>query len=178
MGQVDVLGALPAKCLVEQVVLWCRCQVFLSADHMRDRHQVIVDDVGKIVRWKTIRFQKHLVVQLIVVNGDLTIDMIIITAHTRIGDALPDDRDNAFVEFRLDLCGGQVSAGVAIALHAFASHFQGGFILFLIKTIISISALDQFESVFFVNGQTLALDVWSVAAVFVRTFVVLDPSQV
>ena len=48
-GAVDIGGYVPAEALVQQIVLGGGGQVLGTPHHVGDAHQVIVDDVGKVV---------------------------------------------------------------------------------------------------------------------------------
>ena len=70
-GAVDVGGHLPAEGMVEQVVLGRGGQILAAPHHMGDAHQVIVNDVGKVVGGQTVPLQQHLIVQRAVFHGDV-----------------------------------------------------------------------------------------------------------
>ncbi len=54
----------PAECFVEKHVERCRRQPLFAANHVGDLHQMVVDDVGKVVCWEVVgRFVEHLVVE-------------------------------------------------------------------------------------------------------------------
>ncbi len=55
-GAVDVGGHLPAKAFIEQVVLRGRGQILAAPNHVGDAHQVVVNDVGKIIGRQAIGF--------------------------------------------------------------------------------------------------------------------------
>ena len=69
-GQVDVGGDLPAEGLIQQVVLGGGGEVFAAPHHMGNVHQVVVDDVGKIVGGVAVRLEEHLILDLLVLDGD------------------------------------------------------------------------------------------------------------
>ena len=75
-GTVDVFGDRPAKTLIQQIVFRCRCQIFISANHMGNAHKVIIDDIGKVIGGKPIPFQQDLIVQFAVIHGDFSKDLI------------------------------------------------------------------------------------------------------
>ncbi len=58
------LRSLPAEILVQQQVLWRGIDPFLTAQHVRDAHQVIIDHIGKVVGRHAIRLEQHLHVDL------------------------------------------------------------------------------------------------------------------
>ena len=69
-GQVDVGGNLPAEGFIQQVVLGGGGQVLAAPHHVGDVHQVVVDDVGEVVGGVAVRLEEHLVLDLLVLNGD------------------------------------------------------------------------------------------------------------
>ena len=69
-GQVHVGGDLPAEGLVQQVVFGGGGQVLAAPDHVGDVHQVVVDDVGEVVGGVAVGLQQHLVLDLLVLDGD------------------------------------------------------------------------------------------------------------
>lgn len=40
-------------------MFWCWNLPFDASQHMSDVHQMIIDNIGKVIRWITIRFQNH-----------------------------------------------------------------------------------------------------------------------
>ena len=67
---MDIGGNLPAERLIEQIILWGRGQIFTAPHHMRDIHEMVVDDIGKIVGGISVRLQKNLVLDFLIFNGD------------------------------------------------------------------------------------------------------------
>ncbi len=91
---------------------------------MSNAHQVVINHVGEIISWKAIRFQQHLVIQLGMVDADFTIDVVKKTAHTRVRNSLPYNRQNALVKVCLDFFRGEVATWIPVTLHALAGHLQ------------------------------------------------------
>ena len=73
-GAVDVGGDGPAKGPVQEVVLGRGGEVFTAPYHVGDTHEMVVDDVGKVIGGQTVPLQEHLVVQIGVVHGDVAVD--------------------------------------------------------------------------------------------------------
>ena len=57
-------------------MLRCRRQPLLTSDDMRHPHQVVINNVGKVVRRIAIRLHQYLVVDGIVVEFDFSVDEI------------------------------------------------------------------------------------------------------
>ena len=68
---VPEFGLLPAEGLVEQDVLGGGGDPFLGADDVGDLHQVVVDDVGEVVGGEAVGLHEDLVVDVVVVEGDV-----------------------------------------------------------------------------------------------------------
>ncbi len=47
---MHVLGNLPAEGLIETVVLGAGGQILVAAHHMGNAHQVVIDNISKVVR--------------------------------------------------------------------------------------------------------------------------------
>ena len=117
-GQVDVGGDLPAEGLIQQVVLGGGGEVFAAPHHMGNVHQVVVDDVGKIVGGVAVRLEEHLVLDLLVLDGDGAEHRVLKGGRARQGHLLADDVGRARLQQPLDLLGGQVPAVAVIAADA------------------------------------------------------------
>ncbi len=63
-------GRGPAEILVQQQMLGSRREPLLAADHVRDLHQVVVDDVGEVIRRQAVGLQQHLHVDRRVLERD------------------------------------------------------------------------------------------------------------
>ena len=144
---------------------------------MRDFHQVIIHHIGKVICWKAVRFEQHLVVQLGVINADPTVNMVFEAGAAAFGDALAHDGPEPLAQPLPDLSVRQQAAGVAGDVRMGGQVFAFGFVIFLAEAVIRRAFRDEFIRVFLVNRQALALDVGSFAAVFIRSLVVADASQ-
>ena len=68
----------PTEVTVKQYMQRRTRDPFLAADHVRDLHQMVVHDVGHVVRGQSIgRFVKHLVVKDGRVDDHLTTDQVV-----------------------------------------------------------------------------------------------------
>ena len=85
---VDVGGDLPAEGLVQQIVLGRGGQVLAAPDHMGDAHEVIVHHVGEVVGGQAVPLQQHLIVQSLVLHGDVTEGHIMEGGGALVGDCL------------------------------------------------------------------------------------------
>jgi len=70
-------GSFPAEAAVKHHVQRQRRKPLLAPDHVRDLHQMIINDVGKVIGWHTIRLVQHLVIERGAVDHDVTPDQVI-----------------------------------------------------------------------------------------------------
>ena len=89
-GAVDVGGDLPAEGLIQQIVLGRGGQVLAAPDHVGDAHEVIVHHVGEVVGGQAVPLQQHLIVQSLVLHGDITEGHIMEGGGALVGDPLTD----------------------------------------------------------------------------------------
>ncbi len=68
---------IPSKGPVELDVLGQRRDPLLGPDHVGDSHKVVVDDVGKMVGGVAVRFEQHLVIDLIVGDHDIAAQEVV-----------------------------------------------------------------------------------------------------
>src|SRR3990172_3451950 len=59
---------IPSEIPVQENVLWCARQPFLSANNVTDLHQVIVHDDSEVIRGKSVRFQQDLIIEDLVAD--------------------------------------------------------------------------------------------------------------
>lgn len=52
-------------------MLWCGYQPFGTTQHMRHFHQMIVDNISKVVRWETVRFYYYWIAFIAHINASL-----------------------------------------------------------------------------------------------------------
>ena len=173
-GQVDVDRLLPAKGLVEQVVLGRGGEVLVAAQHVGDAHGVVVDDVGEVIGGHAVGLDEDVVVQLGAVHGDVAVEHVVKGGLARLGHVLPDDVGDARVELGLDLLGGKVQAvlvvlpGLALGLGRGAALGQ---LLLGAEAVVGLALCDQLLGVGQVHVLALGLDVRAVVAADVRSLV-------
>ena len=69
MGMLFQGGALFDSKTVEQNVMCCAWQPFFTTDHICDLHEMVVNYIGEMVGWETIRFQKNFIIELSAVEN-------------------------------------------------------------------------------------------------------------
>ena len=68
---------LPAKRLIQTVILRCRGKVLVSANHMGNTHQMVIHNVCEVVGWVSVGFDKNHIVELCVVYRDISVNLIV-----------------------------------------------------------------------------------------------------
>ena len=89
--EVDIHGTLPAERVVQKIVFGRGHQVFHAADAVRYPHQVIVDDVGEVVRRHAVGLDKDIVLEVFEVDGHVAENLVVIRRRAAFGYVLPDD---------------------------------------------------------------------------------------
>ncbi len=171
-------GVDPAECFVEQHVERSRWKPFFAADYMRHFHQVVVDDICKMVGWQVIgRFIQHLVVENIALDHYFATDKVVDLDISARLDAEAHHILGAFVEKAFHFVGGQ-RKGVAhrhtcrrIVLEI-RSGGSGGFEFGgSVERNISLSGIEEHAGVLAIDVAAFALLVWAVRASFTYAFV-------
>jgi len=175
---VNVVGDLPPEGLVEQVVLRRGAQILVAPDHVGDLHEVVVHDVGEVVRGHPVGLEEHLVVEGCVLDGDRAEDLVLEGRRAHGGDALPHHVGNARVEFPPDLLFRELLAVAVVAegqlsqLQARAQLLEA---LLVAEAVVGHALLDQLLGVLLVDGLALVLDVGAVGPALVGALVPDEP---
>ena len=137
---------------------------------MRDFHQMIVDDIGKVVGRKTVGLEQNAFVQFVIINFDVTVNNIMENGSSGLMNGLADN---------IRLAGGNAGARLFKA-QALAGIFELDvlFVVFLLvgvsggtETIMRAAQFYQFMRVFGIQRLALRLNVRTVIAADVRPFV-------
>src|SRR4030095_2048854 len=175
-------GRLPAKIFVEFEVLRNGVDPFFAPNHVRDSHQVVVHDIGKVVSREFIGFEKDLVVNRLPVLVNFSAQEIPHDAaaaqrylhpyHEWLTRAGAADRD-----FRRD-----VAATPVIARKQLLVALGGAPLLeplLSAKAAIRVSGLEKSTNVFAVDFGPLALPVRGMRTADIRTLIPrqTDPAQ-
>ena len=113
---MDIGGHVPAEGMVQQVVLGGGGEILAAPHHMGDAHQMVVDDVGKIVGRQAVPLQQHLIVQRAVLHGNVSEDGIVERGGARLGDLLPDDVGLTGLHAAQGVLQRQIAAGIGGAV--------------------------------------------------------------
>ena len=57
---------IPSKGLIQAIVFRCRGKVLVTTDYMGDLHQMVIDDIGKIVCRISIGLDQDHIIQLLI----------------------------------------------------------------------------------------------------------------
>ena len=170
-GAVDIGGDLPAEGLVQQVVLGGGGEVLAAPDHMGDAHEVIVHHVGEVVGGQAVPLQQHLVVQSLVLHGDVTEGHIVEGGGALVGDPLTD---------HVGLAGGQIGG------HLFLAQIPAGIVRpvklagvllgfrLLAEAVVGCALFHQQLGVGQIQVPALGLDIGAGGAAHVRAFIVVQ----
>ena len=172
--QVDVLGYVPTKGLVQQVVLRGGRQVFHAPHHVRDTHQMVVNHVGEIVGGHAVLLNEHHVVQGVIGEGHVTENQVIIAGFPFRRRILTNHVGHARIQLCLNFFLAHVQAMLVILEH-FAPLFSLGaaFVqLFLgAEAIVGMAGFHQLLGVGQVQSLPLGLDIGAAGTAYVRAFV-------
>ena len=113
-GAVYINRNLPAKGLVEAVVLGGGRQILVSSYHVSNLLQMIVHHIGEIVGWEAVGFNQNHVVQLRVVHADVSVNLVVERGRSLCRIVLADNERLSCRQVRLYLLLGQVQAVLVI----------------------------------------------------------------
>ena len=159
------------QALIQQIVLGCGGQVLAAPDHVGDAHQVVVDDVGKVVGGHTVPFYEYLVVQGLVFHGDVPEDGVAEGGDSLLRDALADDIGLSGIHAGLGLLKGQRAAGIRCL---FKVSSVLGTISLLTKTVIGLSLFHQQTGIPAIGVPPLRLNIGGHRTAHVGALVVVQ----
>ena len=148
---------------------------------MRHLHQMVIDDVGKVVRRQLVgTLEQHLVVQYATINGHKSANQVVHHHFASRFNLEANDVLMTFVNQALHLVGRQsqrithLTACLCVVLEvlyflALRIQFLGG-----VKSDVCLSCVKQLLDVFLVNVATFALAVRSVLTTIGNAFVKLN----
>ena len=155
-GTVNVGGNFPPKGLVEQVILGRGGEVFAAPNHMGNAHEMIVNDIGKIIGGQAVPLHQNLVVQGAVFHGDLPKGGVGEGGGPCMGDFLTDDIGLAGGQLGRNLLLGQAAAGVLSPVKISAVLLR---LRFLAEAVIGVAFLHQQLGEFAIEPPALGLDI-------------------
>ena len=126
---------------------------------MRDVHEMIVDDIGEIVGRHAVAFQKHLILQLAVLDRNIAVNDIEERGRARKRHLLPDDIRVAVLEMLLDFSCGKLAAMTIVAAEGFFRAALRRLVVMGAEAAIGEALLDEFLGVTLIDIHALALDI-------------------
>ncbi len=173
---------LPSKILVQQQVLGHRIDPLLSAEHVGDSHQVVIDHAREVIGGPAIAFLQDLHVDLMPVDFNRAPQQVIETTgpfpwHHQAHHVGILSR-KAFLDLRLtQLQAVPVVSGLQLIGLLLCPQFSQS--LLVTETVKSMALIEQPTQVLGVQVPPLALSVGAVRAAAVRTFIPiqLEPPQ-
>ena len=168
---VHIGGDVPAKALIEQVILGGRGQILAAADHVGNAHQVVVDDVGEVIGGQAVTLDKHLVVQGLVLHGDVAEDGIVEGGGALVGDFLADDIGLARIHPGLSFLQAQRAARILTTVKLAGVLLALGL---LAEAVVGVALLHQQLGILSISVPALGLDIGSHRAAHIGTLVVVQ----
>ena len=168
------MGDLPAKGLIQQVVLGGGGQILTAADDVGDAHQVVVHHVGKVVGGHAVGLDEDLVVHLAVVYLDVAVDHIVKAGHALAGDLLADDIGLSGGQTLFHFLLGQVAAAAVVVGHLAVGTLLGvqGFQTLLgAEAVVSLALGHQLLGILLEHAHALALHIGAHRAAHIRPLV-------
>jgi len=143
---------------------------------MGDGHRMVIDHIGEIVGRVAVRFEENLVLQLAVVDRDLTIDGILKGRRAGQGHFLADDRRDAGSQVGLHDFSRQVAAMAVIATGEIARGLGCGThaleALLAAEAMVGLAGRHKLLGLGTIQVQPLTLDIGAMRATHIRAFIV------
>ena len=168
-GAVDVGGYFPTEGVVQQIVLRRGGQVFAATNHMGDAHQVIVDDIGKIIGGQAVPLQQYLIVQRAVLHGDVAEHRVVECGRSLFWDALADNIRLTGGHAAEGLLQRKIAAGIVGTVKFAAVLLRGA--LFT-EAVVRAALFHQQLRILSVGVAALGLNIRRYRPAHVRAFVV------
>ena len=169
---VHILRNLPAEGLIETIVLRARAQVLVAANDMGDAHQMIVDDIGEIIGRIAVGLDEDHVIELGVINGDVSVELVVEGRRALGRVVLTDDIRHAGCELCLDLLLREGEAVLIIVHDLFAVYggLQGLEALLRAEAVVCLALIDELLRILHIDAlcTTLGLHVWTTVARLIR----------
>ena len=177
----------PAEGLVDQDMVWCRGYPLLGAQHVGNGHQMIIDQMGKVVDGHTALLDQHDILELIVAHRDSgTAAHQIVKTGLALKGGLEADGIGASTRRQLTLAlQGPIAFGATEAERLMACCFGGstqlGELLLTGEGEVGQPSLKELVTIVLVDPQILALrlHIGGVGATNIRTLIPIetDPAQ-
>ena len=111
---VDIFRDLPAKRLIQTVVLGSGGNILIAPDDMSDAHQMVIHHVGEIIGRETVGLDEDHVVQFFVFHSDIPVELVVEGRCTFLRVVLTDDIGHTGGEVLFNLLFGQMQAVLVV----------------------------------------------------------------
>ena len=158
MLNVNVNGRLPAECLIKQIVFRSGGKVLVSSYNVSNLHCVVVDYVGKVVGWHSVRLNENLVVKGGVFNGNVPVNLVVEGGCALGWNLLSDYIGSACGKLFLNLFLGKIAAMSVVHRRNSACSLYCVKLLYSVlvaEAVISLALFDKLKSVVLVHSHTL-----------------------
>ena len=171
MLNVNIDRRLPTESCVQQVILRRRGKILVSSYDVGYAHCVVVNDIGEVVGRHSIRLQKHLVVQVNVLNGDVAVDLVMERGSPVVRDLLADNAGFAGVVALLRLGSVHVAAGAAVRGSKSVCGVLAAVLVLATEAVVCVSGFHQLLCILLEHTHSLALYIRTAGTADVRTLV-------
>ena len=152
-------------------------QVLLPAEHMRDLHQLVVDDAGEVIGGESVALDDYEILMLLRGDCHRTEDVVndgdVLVGHLQANDHRPPGRLG-----RQTLLNGGHGFGADITPHPLLSPgllAHGRQFFRRLEGIIGLAGFEELTCVVLVGRQPLALEIGSIRSADLRSFVPQQP---
>ena len=175
MLNMDILGDIPAECLVKQVVLGSGGKILVSSYNVGDAHKVVINNVCKVIGRHTVSLDKYLVIKDSVFNGNIAVKNIVECSAALKRHLLADNIGCTLRKEPVNLFLGKIAA-VAVVHHI-------GYLSFLLSLVKSVNSLlgaeavirmtrlNELQSIFLVDTHSFGLNVRANGSADIGAFV-------
>ena len=134
---------------------------------------MVVDDVGEVIRRQTVGFQEHLILQFLILHGDVAEGGVVERGRTLVRDALTDDERLAGCGARLGLFQRQIATRADV-LSDLAGLFRVILVRFAAEAVIRAALFAQELRILAEQLAPLGLHIRPHRAADVGAFVVIE----
>ena len=169
---VNILRNLPAEGLIETIVLRAGAQILVAANDMGDAHQMIIDDIGEIIGRIAIGLDEHHVIELGVIDRDVSVELVVEGRRALGRVVLTDDIRHTGGEVCFDLLLREGEAMLIIVHDLLSVHggLQGLETLLRAEAVVCFALIDELLRILHIDAlcTTLGLHVRTAVARLIR----------
>ena len=170
---VDIGRDVPAEGFVEKIVLGRRGEILAAAHDVGNAHEMVVDDICKVIRGKTVGLQEHLILELLVFDRNVAERHVVERGCALLRDALADDKGLSSSDSRFCFGKREIPAGADVLFDLLAVRFVRGFFFrFLAEAVVCAALFAQKFCILAEEVAPLGLDIGTHGAAHIRTFIV------